>query len=119
MSPNSNDELGLQSSYSLVTRAHSGQPIHGPPVLTRNARGREKPGFSGSMKAVRVNEKAVNDERLVALARKLLCMNLSDDVVLIDKTESIAYHKQMLDPSICGIILRKDYGTTSQEREAH
>ena len=40
-------------------------------------------------------------------------MKLSDDVVLIDKTESIAYHKQILDPSICGIILLKDYGATS------
>ena len=42
-----------------------------------------------------------------------LCLNLFGDVILIDKTESIAYHKQTLDPSICGVIVRKDCGTTS------
>ena len=42
-----------------------------------------------------------------------LCLNLSGDVVLIDKTDSMAYYKQTLDPSICGVILRKNCGTTS------
>ena len=72
MSPKSNDELGLCSSYSKVSHARSGQIIDGPPVLASNARDRERPEFSGSMKAVCVDETASNDERLVALARKLV-----------------------------------------------
>ena len=72
MISDSNDELDLRSSYSQITRAHFGLPFDGPPVLARNARGRERPEFFGSMKAVCVNETALNDERLVALARKLV-----------------------------------------------
>ena len=50
---------------------------------------------------------------IITLLTSKLCLNLPGDVVLIDKTESIAYYKQTLDPSICGVIVRKDCGTTS------
>ena len=50
---------------------------------------------------------------IITLLTSKLCLNLSGEVVLIDKTDSIAHHKQTLDPSICGFIVRKNCGTTS------
>ena len=50
---------------------------------------------------------------IITLLTSKLCLNLSGDVVLIDKTESIAYEKETLGSSICGVIIRKDCGATS------
>ena len=44
-----------------------------------------------------------------------LCLNLFDDVIVIDKAESIASGKQILDSSICGVIIRKDSGQSRVE----